>query len=129
MLRRFAQNKDEPLVDEVDLLDVYPSFAHIRFPDDRESTVSTSDLASCSRTTATEPSSELNNNLPATNTTAEVENALKPRKQTDKHYLESTTQLDNKLLQSDSANISNSSVGRSRSIRTQPEKFGNPIFY
>ena len=31
LLRRFVRNKDEPLVDEVDLLNANPSFAHIRF--------------------------------------------------------------------------------------------------
>ena len=87
LLRRFVRNKDEPLVDEVDLLDANPSFAHIRFPDGRESTVSTTDLAPCPRTTASEPSSELTNNLPATGTTAEVENSQKPLEQTDKHDL------------------------------------------
>ena len=57
----------------------------------------------CPRTTATEPSSELTNDLPATGTTAQVENAPKPLEQTDKPDLESTTQLDNELLQNDSA--------------------------
>ena len=129
MLRRFVRNKDEPLIDEVDLLDANPSFAHIRFPDGRESTVSTTDLAPCPKTTAIEPSSDLTNDLPATDTTAEIENAQKPLEQTDKHDLESTTQLDNERLQNDSANISNSGVRRSRRIRKQPEKYGNPISY
>ena len=117
LLLRFVRNKDEPLFDEVDLLDANPSFTHIRFPDGRESTVSTTDLAPCPRTTASEPSSELTNNLPATGTTVEVENAQKPLEQTDKHNLESITQLDNEPLQNDSANISNSGIRRSRRIR------------
>ena len=126
LLCQFVQNKDEPLVDEVDLLDANPSFAHIQFPDGRESTVSTTDLAPCPRTTVSEPS-ELTSNLPATGTTAEVENAQKPLEQTDKHDLESTTQLDNEWLQNDSANISNLGIRRSRCIRKQPERYGNPI--
>ena len=129
LLRRFVRNKDELLVDEVDLLDANPNFAHIRFPDGRESTVSTTDLALCPRITASEPSSEVTNDLPATGTTAEVENAQKPLEQTDKHNLESTTQLGNERLQNDSANISNSGVRRSRRIRKQPERYGNPISY
>ena len=128
MLRRFVRNKDEPLVDEGDILDANPSFAHIRFPDVRESTVSTTDLAPCSRTTEIEPS-ELTNELSATGSTAEAENAQKPFEQTDKYDLESTTQLDNELLQNDSANISNSGVRRSRRIRKQPERYENPISY
>ena len=47
LLRRFVRNKDGSLVDEVDLLDANPIFAHIRFPDGRESTLSTTDLAPC----------------------------------------------------------------------------------
>ena len=63
LLHRFVRNKDEALVDEVDLLDANPSFAHIRFPDGRKSTVITTDLAPCPRTTAIEPYSELTNDL------------------------------------------------------------------
>ena len=91
-LRQFVRNKDEPLVDEVALLDANPSFAHIRFPDGRESTISISNLAPCPRTTAIKPSLELANDSPATGITAVVENAQKLLELTDKHDLESTTQ-------------------------------------
>ncbi len=48
MLRRFVRNnKNDPLVDEVLLTDVNPTYAHIRYPDGRESTVSLKDLAPC----------------------------------------------------------------------------------
>ena len=67
--------------------------------------------------------------MPATGTTAEVENAQKPLEQTDKNDLQSTTQLDNERLQNDSANISNSGIRRSQRIRKQPERYGNPISY
>ena len=53
LLRRFVRNKNEPLVDEVDFMEANPNFAHIRFPDGRESTVSVTNLAPCpSKTTA-----------------------------------------------------------------------------
>ena len=45
LLRRFVRNKNEALCDEVELLDANHSFARIRYPDGRESTVSTTDLA------------------------------------------------------------------------------------
>ena len=46
LLRRFVRNsKYKPLVDEVELLDANPSYAHIQLPDGRESTVSVRDLA------------------------------------------------------------------------------------
>ena len=44
-LRRFIRNKDDPLVEEVELLRANPSFAQVRFPSGRESSVSTNDLA------------------------------------------------------------------------------------
>ena len=40
LLRRFVRNKNEPLIDEVELMEANPNFAHIRYPDGRESTVS-----------------------------------------------------------------------------------------
>ena len=46
MLRRFVRkSKHDPLVDEVELTDINPTYAHIRYPDGRESTVSIHDLA------------------------------------------------------------------------------------
>ena len=46
LLRRFVrQSKSDPLVESVDLIDATPSCARVRFPDGRETTVSTSDLA------------------------------------------------------------------------------------
>ena len=46
MLRRFVRaNNASPLVDEVELLDANPTYAHVRYPDGRESTVSINDLS------------------------------------------------------------------------------------
>ena len=48
MLHRFVRHaKNDPLVDEVHLMDINPSYAHIRFPDGCESTVSIKDLSAC----------------------------------------------------------------------------------
>ena len=49
LLRRFVRSKSDPFVEEVELLEVNPSFAKVRFPDGRESNVSTSDIAPCPR--------------------------------------------------------------------------------
>ena len=50
LLRKFVRsNKNDDLVDEVELTHVNPNFAHIRHKDGRESTVSLSDLAPCPR--------------------------------------------------------------------------------
>lgn len=45
LLKRFVRNKSDPVVEEVELLDANQSFSHVRFPNGRESTVSTGDLA------------------------------------------------------------------------------------
>ena len=46
LLRKFIRrSKTEPLVQEVELLEANPQYAHIRYPDGRESTVSARDLA------------------------------------------------------------------------------------
>ena len=45
--RHVRKSKYNPLVDEVDLIDVDPEYAHVWFSDDKESTVSVRDLASC----------------------------------------------------------------------------------
>ena len=45
LLRKFHRRKDEDLVEEVELLEATPSYAHIRYPSGREDTVSIRDLA------------------------------------------------------------------------------------
>jgi len=47
LLRRHGRSKSDPLCDEVLLLEANPSYAHTRYPNGREDTVSTSDLAPC----------------------------------------------------------------------------------
>ena len=43
--RHLRSSKYEPLVDEVNLLEANPQYAHVRFPDGREDTVSIKHLA------------------------------------------------------------------------------------
>ena len=57
--RHVRKSKYEPLVDEVELLESNPSFAHIRYPNRRESTVSVCHLAPLGQSVHSEP--ELNN--------------------------------------------------------------------
>ena len=48
MLRRFVRHtKNDPLVDEVHLMDINTSYAHFDYPDGRESTVYIKDLSAC----------------------------------------------------------------------------------
>ena len=53
VLRRFVRYKNQPLVVEVELMKANPNFAHIGFPDGRQSTVSVTDLASYPSETTT----------------------------------------------------------------------------
>ena len=45
LLRKFVRSKDEPLVQEVQLLESNPLYAHIKYPNGREDTVAIKDLA------------------------------------------------------------------------------------
>ncbi|KAL7635484.1 UNVERIFIED_CONTAM: hypothetical protein RMT77_014553 [Armadillidium vulgare] len=45
LLKKYVRCKDDPLVEEVQLLETNPQFAHVRFPNGREDTVSIRDLA------------------------------------------------------------------------------------
>ena len=47
LLRRFVRSKSDPLCNQVELIEANPSYAHIRHPDRRETTVSLTDLAPC----------------------------------------------------------------------------------
>ena len=45
MKRNVRRSKYEPVVDEIELIEANPHYAHVRFPDGRETTVSTKQLA------------------------------------------------------------------------------------
>ena len=73
MLRRFVRHNKN--VDEVHLMDINPSYAHIRYPDGRESTVSIKDLSACTAPPiavdqdTTSPLSHMNNDITTNNQT------------------------------------------------------------
>ena len=48
LLRRFVRtSKNDPFVDQVEITDANPTYAHVKYPDGRESSVSLRDLAPC----------------------------------------------------------------------------------
>ena len=55
--RHNRQSKYEPFVDEVELLEANPNYAHIRYNNGRESAVSLSDLAPCAQPETQNPDS------------------------------------------------------------------------
>ena len=72
LLRRFVRShKNEPLVDQVELLDCNPTYASIKYPDGRESTVSVRDLAPCPEEAAhsSESNTETLKTVPSDKTT------------------------------------------------------------
>ena len=59
LLRRFVrQSKSEPLVDEVELVEANPHYAHIKFPNGQEDTVSIRDLAPIGQELSGEPQTD-----------------------------------------------------------------------
>ena len=44
-VKRHVRNKHEPLVDEAELIELNPNYAHVRMQDGRETTVSIRDLS------------------------------------------------------------------------------------
>jgi len=58
--RHVRHSKTEPLVDEVELLQANPNYAHIRYSDGRETTVSTRHLAPTPKVVVTDSESHEN---------------------------------------------------------------------
>jgi hypothetical protein len=72
LLRRFVRtSKNDPFVDQVELTDANPTYAHVKYPDGRESSVSLRDLAPC-------PITPVRNESQGTLPSGEVENGLAP---------------------------------------------------
>ena len=57
--RQVRSSKTDPLVDEVELLEVNPNYAHVRYPDGRETTVSIKHLARKSQSMMSQPTHEV----------------------------------------------------------------------
>ena len=67
LLRRFVrQNKSDPLVDEVELIAANPTYARVRYPGGRETSVSLRDLAPCPGKDLSDSSSSIKEEVDAT---------------------------------------------------------------
>ncbi len=80
--RHVRTNKSDPLVDEVELLQENPQYAHIQHPDGRETTVSIRHLAPCGDTETFDDSSQQSPDDNTTPTTSEDTTALETPDQT-----------------------------------------------
>ena len=54
LLKKHVRNKDDPFVQEVELLEANPQYAHVKFPNGREDTVALRDLAPAGEATLSE---------------------------------------------------------------------------
>ena len=69
LLKRHVRgSKNEPLVEMVDILDVNPQYAHVRFNNGRETTVSLRHIAPLGEETSCSPSEEASNSYTETST-------------------------------------------------------------
>ena len=57
--RQVRSSKTDPLVDEVELLEANPNYAHVRYPDGRETTVSIKHLAPKGQSMMSQPTPEV----------------------------------------------------------------------
>ena len=118
LLRRFVQpSKTDPLVDEVELVEANPHYAHVRFPDDREDTVSVRDLAPAVRETndsETEPAETSQEDVPTNNNTPD---ATEPTDPPSGDTPASQSQEDNSVSPSNN-------LRRSQRERSVPVKYG-----
>ena len=101
--RKVRKSKFDPLIDEVELIEAKPKYAHVRFPDGREDTVSTKFLAPKSKEMYS-TNHFLNSRIPLQTlvTTFKIQQLLRPTRKASQRvvsYLKLTTQtLQNRFL-------------------------------
>ena len=132
LLRRFVRNKDEPLCDELFLLDASPTYARIQWPNGKEDTVSTSDLAPC-------PVPSENNVIPTTSQSEQrvdkpnAEITVSPHSivnsQDCLQSVEPTRQSEPETSNDDLNSSSSSLPRRSNRLRRPPDRYGDVITY
>ena len=111
LLRKFVRSsKHDDLVEEVELTHANPTYAHIRYRDGRESSVSLTDLARCPRDTLTAENATVGNH---------VGNVAEPE-QSD------TVQIPTPITENADDNIAEAvqQLRRSTRLRKKPERYG-----
>ena len=111
LLRKFVRSsKNDDLVEEVELTHANPTYAHIRYKDGRESTVSLTDLAPCPRDTLNAEDATVRNH----------EDNVAEAGQSD------TDNISTPIIENDDDNIAESvqEPRRSTRLRKKPERYG-----
>jgi len=119
LLKKFVQNKSDPLREEVDLLDANPKSALIQFHDGRETTVSISDLAPAGSRVDSSDSYE-----GIDDSTADVELPVPATSPSESP--QSSEEID---VPPDSVINSPPPLRRSSRTRRPPDRYGNPVAY
>jgi len=119
LLMTFVRNKSDLLCEEDDLLDASPKSALIRFQDERETTVSTSDLATAGRCVDSPDSYESTDD-----TTADVEPPVPVASPS-----ESSQNSEETDVTLDSVGESSPALRRSSRMLQPPDRYGNPVTY
>ena len=126
LLRRFIRNKDDPLVEKVELLRANPSFAQVRFPSGRESSVSTNDLAPLPTDVLTsDASTRLAEPPQLQSDSLELPQLQQTKEASELEYNESDVQTEDKNLNTEEDN--NQLLRRSSRIRKPPERYGDVV--
>ena len=126
LLRRFIRSKDDPLVEEVELLRANPSFAQVRFPSGRESFISTNDLAPLPSDVLTSDASTRLTELPQLQSDSpELPQSQQTKEASELEYNESDVQTEDENLNTEENN--NQPLRRSSRIRKPPEIYGDVI--
>ena len=128
LLRRFVGNKDEPLCDEVFLLDASPTYASIQWPHGKEDTVSASDLAPW-------PVPSKNKVISITSQSVQrvdkpnAEITVSPHRMQSVEHIEPARQRESETSNDDLNSSSSSLPRRSNRIRRPPDRYGDVVTY
>ena len=115
-LRKFVRsNKNDDLVEKVELTHVNPTYAYIRHNDGRESAVSLSDLAPCPDNQEKEINIQPENSLSFQNEIMAEDPPF------DKSVDKTTT---NQIVESEFETLSTNNLRRSTRIKRKPQMYG-----
>lgn len=120
LLRKFVRASDDPLVQEVELIETNPHFAHIKYPNGKEDTVSIRDLAQLPLESFEANGEPLHVELPPNEEiiTEELPNTIPTESR------ETTVQPET----NPSSNQENLSLRRSERVRKPPDRWGYSSF-
>ena len=135
-LQNFVKNKGDPLCYEVELIESNSQFAHVRFKDGKECTVSTKDLAPKPCQDSASDNNGLQTSVPDDNTETEIATNLDkqqpeitsnpPLPDELQNTTKETSQTDEMLPQPTTPDPRHELI-RSTQIRKAPIRYGNPI--